>query len=120
MKEKNASWPDIELYMVGLGIYSSIAEDISTMVGMDPGHVKHLLSPHIGRDSFYMLTSLVRPRSRGEILLRDSNPETPPLIDPRYFDDEADLKALTEGNNNCCLHNHCYSGIYSNDHGFCP
>ncbi len=40
---------------------------------------------------------LLRPRSTGEIRLASADPGAPPLIDPRYLSDPADLKPLVEG-----------------------
>ena len=41
--------------------------------------------------------TLVEPRSRGTLRLRSSDPTDPPLIDPRYLDDRADLEILRAG-----------------------
>jgi choline dehydrogenase len=40
---------------------------------------------------------LIRPRSRGRILLRSSDPSDPPLIDPRYLSELDDLEKLIYG-----------------------
>jgi len=40
---------------------------------------------------------LLRPRSTGEIRLASADPGAPPLIDPRYLSDPADIKPLVEG-----------------------
>ena len=41
--------------------------------------------------------ALMRPRSRGSILLRTADPEAPPLIRANYLSDEADLDVLVRG-----------------------
>lgn len=41
--------------------------------------------------------TLLYPKSRGTIQLHSSDPFAPPLIQPNYFADEADLKLLVEG-----------------------
>ena len=38
----------------------------------------------------------IRPKSRGEILLRDAQAGSPPIIRPNYFGDSRDLDAVTE------------------------
>jgi len=40
---------------------------------------------------------LIRPKSRGSICLRSSDPLEPPLIQPNYFEAEADLRTLVAG-----------------------
>jgi len=46
---------------------------------------------------FSILPGLIYPRSVGEIRLRSPAPETPPVVDPRYFSDPADLDHLVKG-----------------------
>lgn len=41
--------------------------------------------------------TLIRPRSRGLITLKSADPFAPPSIEPRYMEDEADLRLLVEG-----------------------
>ncbi|HEY3808226.1 MAG TPA: FAD-dependent oxidoreductase [Kofleriaceae bacterium] len=44
-----------------------------------------------------VMPGLIYPRSHGEITLRSADPAAPPLIDPRYFSDPADLEHLVTG-----------------------
>ena len=39
----------------------------------------------------------MRPKSRGKVLLKDSDPSSLPLIYPNYFDHPDDVKVLVEG-----------------------
>lgn len=48
-------------------------------------------------DAFGLIITLVRPKSVGQIQLKDKNWETPPLIDPKYLENPQDVKALVEG-----------------------
>ena len=94
---KNESWPDIQLMMLGMGLYSQISDDLSKMVGVEKKYLEDGYGPFIGNDAIFFLTVNVRPKSRGEILLKDSNPNSLPLINPNYFEDPNDLKVLTDG-----------------------
>ena len=42
-------------------------------------------------------TVLLRPKSRGEVSLSSHNPSDPPVIDPRFFSEDQDLKVLARG-----------------------
>ncbi len=42
-------------------------------------------------------TVLLRPKSRGEVRLSSQNPSDPPVIDPRFFSEDQDLKVLARG-----------------------
>ena len=45
-------------------------------------------------DGFTLLGALVRPDSRGRLTLASADPDAPPLIDPAYLTEEADVDAL--------------------------
>jgi choline dehydrogenase-like flavoprotein len=42
-------------------------------------------------------TCVLRPKSRGTVGLHDSNPLSPPRIDPQFFSDASDLEVLLKG-----------------------
>jgi choline dehydrogenase len=46
---------------------------------------------------FVMLPTVLYPQSRGEIRLASADPATRPIVDPRYFSEDADLRVLVEG-----------------------
>jgi len=39
----------------------------------------------------------MRPKSRGRMTLRAADPDTPPILDPRYISEQHDVDCLTEG-----------------------
>ena len=69
--EKNAPAPDVQFHLgLGSGIEAGIAK---------------LTNAGITLNSAYM-----RPRSRGTVRLKSSDPNAPPLIDPNYWSDPHD------------------------------
>ncbi len=46
---------------------------------------------------FTMLPGLIRPKSRGEVLLRSKDPSVAPIMDPHYLEHDDDMKVLVEG-----------------------
>src|ERR1700742_4815931 len=46
---------------------------------------------------FSLHVCLLRPKSRGEVTLAGSDPLAPPLIDPNFFGDPADLETMVAG-----------------------
>jgi choline dehydrogenase len=46
---------------------------------------------------FTVVAALLRPQSRGRITLASSDPADPPVIDPEYLREKADLRTLLEG-----------------------
>ena len=51
-------------------------------------HYGHGISCHV---------CLLRPKSSGRVGLYDNNPDSPPLIDPNYFEHEEDLQQMVDG-----------------------
>jgi len=70
--------PDLQLHFV-IGIVDDHARKL---------HAGHGFSCHV---------SVMRPFSRGEVSLGSRDPRAPPLIDPKFFDDERDFELLVKG-----------------------
>jgi choline dehydrogenase len=64
-----------------------IEADLETMFFASP--------PDVGGIS--MRVGVVRPMSRGTVRLRSSDPEDPPLLDPRFLSTESDVVRLVRG-----------------------
>lgn len=47
--------------------------------------------------AFSILPTLLYPKSRGRVTLRDADPRSAPCIDPRYFAEDHDLDTLVRG-----------------------
>jgi len=79
--------PDLEMLFMPMAITRGGSEDKKT--GRDVGLVKEPI----------VLGSvwLCHPRSRGEIRLRSSNPEDPPVIDHQVIGHKDDIKGLIKG-----------------------
>jgi len=56
----------------------------------------HARTLHPGH-GFSCHVCLLRPRSTGSVTLRDRNPDSPPLIDPQFLSDPADVEELVAG-----------------------
>lgn len=48
-------------------------------------------------NSYSIIPGIVKPRSRGSLTLASNDPAQPPVLDPRYLHDEADLRCLVRG-----------------------
>jgi choline dehydrogenase-like flavoprotein len=70
--------PDLQLILV-LGMIDDHARVL---------HLGHGMSCHV---------DVLRPFSRGEVTLRSPDARKPPLIDPRFLEDERDLDLLVQG-----------------------
>jgi choline dehydrogenase len=79
-----ADVPDLQLHLLPWA-YVSPNQD-------EP--IRHAVDP---RTALTVLVTLIYPKSRGTLRLASGDPLAPPLIDPRYLDDPADLEVLGEG-----------------------
>ncbi|CAL8084320.1 unnamed protein product [Orchesella dallaii] len=97
VNKTGVDWPDLQLYMFGSGHHETVVEDFARIQGFNATILRPILSPVIGRDGFYIVVTLVRPHGRGEILLSDKDPFSPPIINHQYLEHEKDVKILIEG-----------------------
>jgi len=65
--------------------------------GLDPKFLTDYLGPVVGNDTFQIAVAVGRPKARGEIRLRDANPKSALHIDPKYLDNEEDIRSLLDG-----------------------
>ena len=87
-------YPNIELLFIGGSIVSDlsfrksfgISEEYWTMFSNVTGH-----------HSWTIFPMLMRPKSRGKILLRDNDPKSKPKIFANYLDDPEDVRVLVKG-----------------------
>ncbi|GBM68510.1 Oxygen-dependent choline dehydrogenase [Araneus ventricosus] len=89
-------FPDHELY------FAEITKIIpKEQVGFKPIIYKLLVSPYENGPMMVCLSQLLHPKSRGTVRLQSTNPYDPPLIDPNYFDDPADIESIVRGLKTC-------------------
>ena len=71
-------------------------EELSRIFGFDFDKMNKFLTPMKGNDGFFLMFTLVRPKSVGNIRLKDNKIFSKPLINPHYLEDSEDVKALVE------------------------
>jgi len=97
---KRKDWGDIQLYISSVGSFTFAEYDLARVLNYEPALAKSILQHVTGDlDSFTQLITLVKPKSTGYIQLKDKNPFSQPLINPKYLDHPQDVKVLIEGNN---------------------
>ena len=77
----------------------SITSDpvIPRSFGIDPDLYKAVYSKVESRDSWMTFPMVLRPKSRGSVMLRSSDPGTPPRIIPNYLSHPDDVGAVVRG-----------------------
>jgi choline dehydrogenase-like flavoprotein len=94
------NWPDIQYMLLGTAIYDNAPRDFEFAFNVRNGILHKYYAPIKNEDSFMMITILGRPKTRGEILLAGTDPTLPPLMDPKYYQDEGshDMSVMVEVN----------------------
>ncbi|XP_058799453.1 glucose dehydrogenase [FAD, quinone] [Phymastichus coffea] len=98
-KYANASgtYPDIQFHMAPASINSDAGVQIKKVLGITDEVYDKVYRPIANHDAWTIMPLLLRPRSRGTVRLRSSNPFQGPKIDANYFDDPHDIATLVEG-----------------------
>ncbi|KAG8222605.1 hypothetical protein J437_LFUL002598, partial [Ladona fulva] len=90
-------FPDIEFHFISGSTSSDGGRQIRKAHGITDEMYESVYRPIDNKDAWSVIPVLLRPRSKGEILLRSKNPYDYPLIYPNYFSDPFDLATLVEG-----------------------
>ncbi|XP_077535018.1 putative GMC-type oxidoreductase Mb1310 [Haemaphysalis longicornis] len=98
-KYANASedYPDVEIMLIAVPPTEPVVETYLTGQGLKQEVYDAYYKPYRGEPSFQMIPMVMRPKSRGFVKLRSSDPADPPIIDPRYYSDPEDVAVIVEG-----------------------
>lgn len=94
---QSGTWPDIQFHMAPASINSDQGARVRKVLGITDNLYRTVYHPIRHKDSWCIIPLLLRPRSRGWIKLKSSNPFHYPLINPNYFSDPFDIATLVEG-----------------------
>lgn len=94
---KTVDWPDIQFHMAPASLSSDNGARVKQVLGLKESLYKDVFQPIANKDAWTIMPLLLRPRSRGWVKLRSSNPFHYPLMDPQYFSDPFDAKTIIEG-----------------------
>jgi choline dehydrogenase-like flavoprotein len=101
---KNEShWPDLQWILLGNGIYARMDDDFAHSFNFPQETMRKWLGPSRGKDAFFVINMLSRPKSRGRIVLAGPDPSDYPLIHAGYLTHDDDIKILIEGLSNCYM-----------------
>lgn len=89
-------FPDFEIHMVTGGPSSDDGQTFRRVQGFSREMWDKVYKPYLAHDSFSMYPVLLRPKSRGYVKLRTTNPYDPPIIDPRYLTHPEDILAVVD------------------------
>lgn len=86
--------PDIQYHINSVAPYSDFGSFFHKIFGFQPHWWESFYGSHYAQDAVTILPIVLHPKSRGWVRLQSSNPEHPPMINPRYFTHPEDVKTL--------------------------
>ncbi|XP_038217473.1 glucose dehydrogenase [FAD, quinone]-like [Zerene cesonia] len=94
-KYNKTAWPDLELLFIGGGLNSDPL--LPRNFNFDEKIYSETYSP-LGKDDVFMIfPMLMRPKSKGRVMLQSRNPKVHPTLVPNYFEYQEDLQKIVEG-----------------------
>ncbi|XP_063368473.1 glucose dehydrogenase [FAD, quinone]-like [Cydia amplana] len=94
-KFNTTGWPDMELLFIAGGLNSDPL--LRRNFNFDDQIFTDTYGPLGRAETFMVFPMLMRPKSRGRVMLQSRNPKAPPLLIPNYFEDPEDLQKIVEG-----------------------
>lgn len=92
-----ATYPDIQIYFDSYPANSTVEVMLdATLNGFNEIITQSLVEINSKRFTLSILPTLVRPKSRGRIMLKNTDPSEHPLIYPGYFSEEEDIQINLE------------------------
>lgn len=93
-QDPQEDWPDVQFFMASFADSSDGGMFGKRASGISDDYYAEVYEQILFKDAFMILPLLMRPKSRGKILLRDKNPKSHPLIYPNYFAHPRDLQIM--------------------------
>lgn len=91
---RSEDWPDIQIFFAGYSDNSDGGLFSKPAAGLTDDFYTSVFEEIIYEQTFSLMPLVMRPRSRGRILLKDSHHKTHPLIFPNYYSDPYDIQVM--------------------------
>ncbi|KAM0730958.1 Glucose dehydrogenase [FAD, quinone] [Formica fusca] len=89
-------YPDIELLLGASSLTGDISGSYRSLLGLTEDFREEVFGDYNGLDAFTIVPVLLRPKSRGRLTLRSTNPLDSPIVDVNYYDHEDDLNTMVQ------------------------
>lgn len=93
-QDPQEDWPDVQFFLASFADSADGGMFGKRASGISDDYYAEVYEQMLFKDAFMILPLVMRPKSRGRILLRDKNPHSHPLIYPNYFAHPRDLEIM--------------------------
>ncbi|RZC37085.1 glucose dehydrogenase [FAD, quinone]-like, partial [Asbolus verrucosus] len=94
---KVEDYPDIELVLGAGALNGDLYGSLRSLLGIPQSLFDKVYAPYAEIPAFGIASVLMRPKSRGRVLIKDSNPLHWPILVPNYFESDEDVAVMVEG-----------------------
>lgn len=96
--ENDPNYPDLQFHYMHIPFNDSyLLSELIRAIGFNQEVTKTLLNLNSKSDLFFVVTTLLRPKSRGQILLKSTDPSDHPRIIANYLKESEDLEVMLKG-----------------------
>lgn len=96
-KREGHKHPDIFTYILAHTTDDGFERDMGGAINTKPEILRTYYKMWQGQDNFFQLVTLPKPSTVGTLRLKDSDPYSYPLLDPKYLQTQRDVDLLVEG-----------------------
>lgn len=93
-KGDKSSYPDIQIHFLSINYDKGLARKYN-LNNINETNLDEIMKSD-AEISFFLLPTLIHPKSRGTIRLKSTDPFDHPSIDPRYLEEKKDIEVFTE------------------------
>lgn len=92
-----SNYPDIELVLGSGALNGDLYGSLRNLLGIPDEFFKAVYGAVLNKPAFGVAPVLMRPKSRGRVMLKSTNPLRWPLIEANYLAEPEDVKVFVEG-----------------------
>lgn len=96
-KREGLKYPDIFTYILAHTTDDGFERDMGGAINTKKDILRSYYKMWQGQDNFFQLVTLPKPSALGTLRLKDSDPNSLPLLDPKYLQNQRDVDLLVEG-----------------------
>ncbi|RVE45935.1 hypothetical protein evm_009408 [Chilo suppressalis] len=97
LSTKGDKVPDIQFMVMPVGISSDRGSHLRLALGISDTVWENYFENVFDKHAATILPIVLHPKSRGEVYIVNTDPKSPPLIDPKYLNCNEDVKTLING-----------------------
>ncbi|XP_061713552.1 oxygen-dependent choline dehydrogenase-like [Cydia pomonella] len=97
LSTKGEKEPDLQFMVLPVGIVSDGGSHLMKLLGLKDKVWDSYFTKLFDKHTATILPIVLHPKSKGKVYINSRDPNIPPLIDPKYFEEKDDIDVLRNG-----------------------